>query len=100
VPALGLLPLADDDVQTVVLHIERLSAALHAVAENGNGFLAENGLDAVRRIVRAFHDGFFDGPDLDFPHGAVSSEAKWSDIRQEEIVGRIGTEVLWELQDR
>ena len=68
VPAAALVALADDDVDAVVLHVERLAAALHAVAEDGDGLVAEDGLDSLRRIVRPLDDGFRDVADLDLPH--------------------------------
>ena len=40
--ALPPLPLADDDVDAVVPHVQRLAAALHAVAEDGDGLVAED----------------------------------------------------------
>ncbi len=52
-PALGALAQANDDVQPIVAHVERLALALDAIAENSNGFIAEDLLDAFRRIIRA-----------------------------------------------
>ena len=54
----ALVALADDDVDAVVLHVERLAAALHAVAEDGDGLVAEDRLELLRRIVRPLDDGF------------------------------------------
>src|SRR5207245_30389 len=69
VPGARLLALADDDAQAVVLHVERLAAALDAVAEYGHRFVAEDGADLVRRIVAAFDDRFLAVADLDLSHG-------------------------------
>ena len=51
VPALPPFAQADDDVDAVVLHVERLAAALDAVAEDGDGLVAEDRLDPLRRVV-------------------------------------------------
>ena len=42
VPRLRLLALADDDFDAVVFHVERLAAALHAVAEDGDRLVAQD----------------------------------------------------------
>ena len=55
----ALLAQADDDVDAVVLHVERLAAALHAVAEDGDGFILQYILGLLQREFLA-GDDFFD----------------------------------------
>src|ERR1019366_4103877 len=69
---------ADEDVDAVVLHVERLPAALDAVAENGDGLVAQDGLDAFRRKVGPFDDVFRAVADLNLSHGeSFLSESRW-----------------------
>ena len=51
---LVFLRLADDNVDAVVLHVERLGRPLHAVADDGDDFLLE---DAARLCKREFLPG-------------------------------------------
>src|SRR5262249_29884080 len=73
VPAHAAFALADDDVNTVVLHVERLASALHAVADDGDRLLAEYLLDSFGRIIRSLDDGFARVADLDLAHVLASS---------------------------
>src|SRR5207249_2153810 len=68
VVGLAASALADDDLEAVVAHVERLPAALDAIAEYGDGFILEDLPDLVRRVVRPL-DALFDvGADLDLFH--------------------------------
>src|SRR5262249_22080606 len=68
IPTARLLALTDDNLDAVVLHIQRLSAALHAVAEDRDSLRAENRLQSLRRIIGAFHHGFGYISNLDLSH--------------------------------
>src|SRR5271165_3973994 len=54
IPAASFFTQTDDDVDAVVLHVERLATSLNAVSQNSHRFLAENGFDSFRRIVGPF----------------------------------------------
>ena len=66
------LPLADDDVDAVVAHVQRLSAALNAIAQDGHGLVAEHLLEPFRRIIRPLDDRFDRTADLDLSHESRS----------------------------
>ena len=65
---LRLLALADDDLDAVVLQVERLALALDAVAEDGDRLRIQNLPQPFRRIIAAFHHGFRHVTDLDLAH--------------------------------
>ena len=65
----ALLAQADDDPHAVVLHVERLPATLHAVAEHRDRFVLEDLPDPLRRIVGTLHHGFFHVAYFDLAHG-------------------------------
>src|SRR5262249_5662122 len=68
VPASALFAQADDHVDAVVFHVERLTPALHAIAEHGHGLIAENLLEALRGIVGSLDHGFLVWANLNLAH--------------------------------
>src|SRR5205823_4957937 len=71
---LAALALADDHLDAVVAHVERLPAALHAVAEHRDRFVLEDLLDAVERIIGALDGLFYGVADANLFHGVYSLE--------------------------
>ena len=71
VVGLAALALADDDLDAVVAHVERLPAALHAVAEHGDGLVLEDLPHAVRRVIGPL-DALLNGvADTNLFHGST-----------------------------
>src|SRR5205085_1758618 len=68
VPALRAGPLADDDLDAIVLHVERLAPTLNAIAQDGDRLAAEDAPDLLRRIIRTLDHCLHAVPDLDLPH--------------------------------
>ena len=64
VPAPPLAAHAEDHVDAVVLHVQRLAAALRAIAQHGNRFLAQDGPQSLRRKIGPLHHRFRRVPDL------------------------------------
>ena len=68
IPAPSLFALANDDVDAVIFHIQRLAPSLNAIAKHSHRFLAENLLQALRGKVRTFGNGFSAIANLDLSH--------------------------------
>ena len=64
--------LADDDVDAVVLHVQCLGRALHAVADDRDGFLLENTTGFAQGKLFAHNDCFFNSAKIDYCHLDVS----------------------------
>src|SRR5439155_3662215 len=81
VPAAALLADADNDVDAVVPHIQRLAAALHAVAQHRHGFLPQDRPKSFRWVIGALDDGFDIVPDLNLTHGLSLDINPWSLVK-------------------
>ena len=62
---LRALTLTDNHLEAVVAHVERLTRALNAVTEDGDGLALENLLSLLKRELLAGRDVFCDGTELD-----------------------------------
>ena len=67
-PALAALALADDDVQAVVPEVERLPRTLHAVADDGDGFVFQDFAGLLQGELLARNNIFFDSAEIDLCH--------------------------------
>src|SRR5262249_5520592 len=67
-PALAVLAQADDDADAVVLHVERLPAALRPVAKDGDGLVTQDFADALRRVIGTLDHGFDSVSDANLAH--------------------------------
>src|SRR5262249_3279264 len=76
IPTAAGVAQADNDMDAVILHIERLPAPLNAVPQDRDRFLAENGLEPLRRIIRALNHGFGSVANLNLPHEEPLSTTK------------------------
>ena len=70
--AFELWRLADDDLEAVVLHVQRLRRALDAVADDSNGFFFEDLPGFRQREFLAGDDGFFRAAKINECHVCVS----------------------------
>jgi hypothetical protein len=61
--------LADDDVEAIVLHVERLGRTLDAIADHRDGLVLENLERLLDRELFARDDFFFDSTEIDRCHG-------------------------------
>ncbi len=68
VPAFRALALADDDVESVVAQVQRLAGALHAVADDGDGFVFEDFEGFLQGEFLAGYDVLFDVAEIDLCH--------------------------------
>src|SRR5262249_43810734 len=89
-PAAALVAQADDYVEAVVLHVERLAAALDAVAEDGDGFLAQDGPQPLRRIVAPLHPRFRRIADLDLTHARFLSKVSTRGAVRDRVILAVG----------
>ena len=69
VPARGAFALAHDDPESVVAQVERLSGALHAVADDGDGLVLECFERFFQRKFLAGYDVLFDAAAIELCHG-------------------------------
>ena len=67
-PALAALALAHDDVQAVVPEVERLPRTLHAVADDGDGFVFQDFAGFLQGELLARNNIFFDSAEIDLCH--------------------------------
>src|SRR5262245_22993703 len=67
-PAARARPLADHHLDAVVLHVQRLAAPLHPVAQDRHRLAAEDVLDLLGRIIAALDHCFGRVANLDLPH--------------------------------
>src|SRR5262249_13346486 len=79
VPAARLLALADDHLDAVVLHVQRLAPALDAVADHRHRLRGQDLAELFRWIVAALHHGFGHIPDLDLTNRCNSLAGLWKD---------------------
>ena len=68
VPGLGVLALADDDVEAVVAQVHGLAGPLNAVADDGDGFVFQDLFRFAQREFFAGDDAFFYAAEVDFCH--------------------------------
>ena len=60
--------LSDDDVEPVVLEVERLPRTLHAVADDGDGFVFQDFAGFLQGELLARNNIFFDSAEIDLCH--------------------------------
>jgi len=67
------LVLANDDIDAVVAHVERLRRALHAIANDGDDLILEDLLRLLQGIFFACDDGFHNTAKINLRHVSYSS---------------------------